>query len=191
MSLLLLGMLFFFAAHSVRILAEDWRQRQIANFGPMAWKGLYSLLSLAGLALIVWGYGETRGMPELWSPPTWTRHVAALLTLPAFILLVAAYVPRNRLKAAIGHPMLAGVKLWALAHLLANGRAADLLLFGAFLLWAVAAFVTARRRDRASGTHPAAGRLSGDLTVFALGTLAWALFAMRGHAWLIGVAPFA
>ena len=105
MMLLILGLLLFFATHSVRIVAEGWRAARIARMGEPAWKGVYSLLSLLGLALMVWGYRETRGAVELWQPPIWTRHMAGLLTLPSFVLLVAAYVPRTRIKAALGHPI--------------------------------------------------------------------------------------
>lgn len=190
MTLLLLGLLLFFGAHSIRIVAAPWRARQIVRLGENRWKGLYSLVSLAGLALMVWGYGLTRAAPELWHQPVWTRHLAALLTLPAFVLLVATYVPGSRIKALIGHPMLAGVKLWAFAHLLSNSRPGDLLLFGAFLAWAVMAFIAARRRDRAAGTRYAPGSASGDALVLAIGLSAWALFALYGHVWLIGVRPF-
>lgn len=189
MTILLLGPLVFLGAHSVRILADGWRSRQIASLGENRWKGLYSLVSLAGLALLVWGYGMTRAAPELWNPPLWTRHLAALLTPPAFVLLVATYVPGSRIKAAIGHPMLAGAKLWALAHLLANGRPGDVALFGAFLAWAVLAFIAARRRDRAAGVKYAPGSVSGDARVLGIDAAAWALFAFYGHVWLIGVQP--
>lgn len=187
---LLAGLLLFFGVHMVRIVAGPWRLRQIERLGLNGWKGIYSLISLAGFALLLWGYGQTRGMPELWLLPRFTRHLAALLTLPAFLLLVAAYVPRNHLKAAIGHPMLAGVKLWALAHLLCNARVGDLLLFGTFLAWAVLAFVTSRRRDRAEGVQYAKGTATGTALVLVIGLLAWAGFAVVGHAWLIGVRPF-
>jgi uncharacterized membrane protein len=189
MEVLLFGLLLFFGTHSVRIFADGWRSRQIARLGENRWKGLYSLVSLAGLVVIVWGYGLTRTALDWWSPPLWTRDLAALLTIPSFVLLVAAYVPKNHLKAALGHPMLAGVLLWALAHLIANGRPGDTLLFGAFLAWTIVAFISARRRDRAAGTRYAAGTLSGDLMVTAIGLLAWALFAFYGHQWLIGVQP--
>jgi len=190
MTLLLLGLMLFFSAHSVRIVADGWRTRQIARLGENRWKGLYTLVSLVGLGLIGWGYGLTSTAPELWNPPVWTRHLAALLTLPAFVLLTAAYVPGSRIKALIGHPMLAGVKLWAFAHLIANGRPGDVLLFGAFLAWSVIAFIVAHRRDRAVGTHYAPGSASGDALVLGTGLSAWALFAFYGHAWLIGVRPF-
>jgi uncharacterized membrane protein len=190
MTVLLLGLLLFLGVHSVRIVADPWRSRMVARLGPGAWKGLYSLLAAVGLALIVWGYGIARTEPiVLWTPPLWTRHLASLLTLAAFVLLAAAYVPGTRIKAALGHPMLLGVKLWAAAHLIANGTLADVALFGAFLLWAVFCFRAARRRDRAQHvTHPARG-FGRDAATAALGVAAWAAFAFHLHAWLIGVRP--
>ncbi len=193
MTLLLAGLFLFLGVHSVRIFAEDWRQRQIARSGEAPWKIVYSLISLAGFVLIVWGYGSVRADPSgitLWNPPQWTRHVASLLTLPAFILVAAAYVPGSRIKAAIGHPMIVGVKLWALAHLLANGRLGDLVLFGAFLLWAVVDFRAARIRDRGAGIRRAAVGVSRDFIAIAVGVALWMAFAFHLHAWLIGVRPF-
>ena len=153
MSLLILGLVLFLGTHSVRIVADDWRGARIARLGLMPWKGIVSVISIIGFVLIVWGYGQARGNPiVLYSPPVWTRHIAALLTVPAFILLVAAYIPGTRIKRAVGHPMVAAVKIWAFAHLLANGTLADVVLFGAFLAWAVADYIAARRRDRAAGT---------------------------------------
>jgi uncharacterized membrane protein len=188
---LILGLLLFLGVHSLRIFAGDWRDAQVARMGLLRWKGVYSLFSAVGLGLIIWGYGMTRGDPVvLWTPPLWTRHLAALLTLPAFILLVAAYLPGSHIKAKIGHPMVAGVKLWALAHLLANGNLADVILFGAFLVWAVAGFATSRRRDRIAGRTYPVGCWTRDASVAAIGLLAWALFSLWGHAWLIGVRPF-
>lgn len=191
MTLLIFGLLVFLGAHSVRIFAEDWRTRQVARRGEIAWKNIVSVVSLLGFALLVWGYGQARAVPlELWQPPRWTGHLTALLTLPAFVLLVAAYVPRNRIKTALGHPMILGVKLWAFAHLLSNGRANDVVLFGAFLVWAVVDFVAARRRDRRAGTRYPPGTAARDATVAAVGTAAWAVFAFYLHGWLIGVRPF-
>ena len=191
MGFLVLGLAIFLAAHSVRIFAGDWRAAQIARLGEKRWKGVYSLVSAIGLGLIVWGYGQARADTlMLWAPPTALRHLAAGLVMPAFILLVAAYLPGTRIKAKVGHPMVAGVKLWALAHLMANGSLADLTLFGAFLVWAIADFISARRRDRAVGrTYPALGG-SRDAIAIGIGFGAWALFAFHGHAWLIGVQPF-
>ncbi len=192
MTILILGLLLFLGAHSIRIFADPWRAAQIARIGEMRWKGVYSLLSAVGLGLITWGYGVARtGDMVLWVPPLPMRHVAAGLTLPAFILLVAAYLPGSHIKARVGHPMVAGVKLWALAHLLANGSLADLLLFGGFLAWAVASFAAARRRDRAAGRTYAVLGWPRDAAVAAIGIAAWVGFAFWGHAALIGVGPFA
>jgi len=188
---LILGLLLFLGVHSLRIFANDWRNVQVARMGELPWKGVFALLSALGLGLVIWGYGLARIDPVvLWMPPAWTRHLAALLTVPAFILLVAAYLPGSHIKAKIGHPMVAGVKIWALAHLLANGNLADVMLFGAFLAWAIADFVSARRRDRLAGRTYVAQGGSRDAAVVGIGLLAWAGFAFYGHVWLIGVKPF-
>ncbi len=191
MTLLVAGLVLFLGAHSVRIFADDWRTRTIARTGEARWKTVYSLVSLAGFVLIVWGYGAARETPvAVFAPPVWARHLASLLTLPAFVLLAAAKGPANRIRAAVGHPMVAGVKLWAFAHLLANGTLADVVLFGSFLAWAIADFVAARRRDRAAGTAPAPGSIGATLVATAIGLAAWALFAFVLHGPLIGVRPF-
>jgi len=191
MTLLLLGLALFLGVHSTRIVADGWRTATIARVGAMPWKGIYSLLSIAGFVLLVIGYGAARQAPVvLFAPPVWTRHLAALLTLPAFVLLVAAYVPGNAIKRAVGHPMMAGVKVWALAHLLANGTLADLLLFGTFLAWAVLGYIAARRRDRAAGTTYPPGPGSRTAITVVVGLVAWAVFAFALHRPLIGVAPF-
>jgi uncharacterized membrane protein len=186
---LLAGMLLFFLPHSIRLVADDWRTRQIARLGEARWKGLYALVSLIGFVLMVWSYPATRMAESLWALTPGARHVAGLLTLPAFILITAAYVPGNRLKAVIGHPMLAGVVLWGIAHLLTNGRPADLLLFGGFTLWATLTFLACRRRDAANPPRKS-GHTGRDLIVFAIGGGAWATFVFIGHAQLIGVSPF-
>jgi uncharacterized membrane protein len=192
MTILIIGLAIFLSIHSVRIVANGWRQAQIARLGEQPWKLAYSVLSAVGLALIIWGYGVARATPViLWNPPTGMRHAASLLTLVAFVLLAAAYVPRNHFKARFHHPMVLGVKAWAFGHLLANGTVADLLLFGSFLMWAVFSFIAARRRDRLAGTSYATGTARGTLIVVLGGTLAWALFAFWLHGVLIGVRPFA
>jgi uncharacterized membrane protein len=191
MTLLMLGLVLFLGVHSTRIVADSWRTATIARVGEKPWKGIYSLLSIAGFVLLVVGYGAARQSPVvLFAPPVWTRHLAALLTIPAFVLLAAAYVPGNAIKRAVGHPMMAGVKVWALAHLLANGTLADFLLFGTFLSWAVLGFIAARRRDRASGTTYPAGPGSRTAIAVVAGLVAWAVFAFALHRPLIGVAPF-
>jgi uncharacterized membrane protein len=191
MTFLILGLLLFLGLHSVRIVAEPWRTRTLARVGEGAWKGVYSLLSLLGFALIVWGYSQARQSPvALWTPQPWGRHLAALLTLVAFVMLAAAYVPGNGIKARLHHPMVLGVKVWALAHLLANHTLADLLLFGGFLVWAVADFRSARRRDKAAGTIYPAGTASRTAITVVVGVLAWAGFALWAHGAWIGVRPF-
>lgn len=191
MSLLIAGLIVFLGAHSVRIFADGWRSRQIAQRGELAWKGLYSLASAIGLVLIVVGYGQSRQAPvALWEPMLWARHLASLLTLVSFVLLAAAYVPRNGIRARLHHPMILGVKLWAFAHLLANHTLADLLLFGGFLVWSVFDYRAARRRDEAASTVYPPGTVSATMVTAAIGVAAWLVFALWGHAALIGMRPF-
>jgi uncharacterized membrane protein len=191
MIVMLAGLVLFLGAHSTRIVAEPWRRATIARLGENGWKGLYSVVSLVGLVLIVHGYGLTRTAPvDLWSPPIWTRHLASLLTIVAFVLLAAAYVPGTRIKAAVGHPMVLGVKTWAIAHLLANGRLADLVLFGAFLAWSVVLYAASRRRDRRDGVRYRPGPAWRDAVAVGVGLAAWAGFAFWAHAAWIGVRPF-
>ena len=191
MTALILGLVIFLGVHSVRVFAETWRVGVRQRLGANAYKGLYSLASVLGLALIVWGYSQARMQPVLlWPTPVWTRHLAALLTLLAMVLLVATYVPGNSIKARLHHPMVLSIKTWALAHLLANGMLADLLLFGGFLVWAALSFRAARQRDRAGQVIYAPGRLGPTLLTVALGFVVWAVVAFWAHAALIGIRPF-
>jgi uncharacterized membrane protein len=191
MTLLLIGLLLFLGVHSTRIVAEDFRSRQIARLGDKAWKGLYSLASIVGFVLMVWGYGLARQDPVvLWATPIWLRHVAALLTWVSFVMVAAAYIPGNHIKATLQHPMVLGVKVWAFAHLIANNTLADLLLFGSFLVWAVLSFRAAKARDRVAGTTYPPGALVRTLITIVVGTAAWIAFAVWAHAAWIGVRPF-
>lgn len=191
MYLLIAGLIIFLGLHSVRIVADGWRSRQLAQRGEGVWKGVYSVASLAGFALIVWGYGQARLQPVmLWVPPVAMRHIAATLMLLAIILLVATYVPGNAIKAKLHHPMILSVKTWAVAHLLANGNLVDVLLFGAFLLWAVADFISSRKRDRAAGTVYPAGKAVPTAITVVLGLVVYGAFVMVLHKWLIGVPVF-
>ena len=191
MTLLVLGLVLFLGIHSSRVFAEGARQRFIAERGLNAWKGLYSLVSLAGFVLLVWGYGQARLEPVvLWGSPLWVRHLASLLTLVSFVFLAAAYVPGNAIKARLQHPMVLGVKAWALAHLVSNNTLADLLLFGGFLAWSVLSYRAARARDRAAGVVPGAARGSRTALAVVIGLAAWAVFAFWAHRALIGVRPF-
>ena len=190
MALLLLGLVLFLGTHSVRIVANPWRAQRILHLGEQRWKGVYSLASIIGFVVLIYGYGLARQTPvALWMPPVWTRHLAALLTIPAFILLAAAYVPGTRIKVKVGHPMVLGTKTWAVAHLLANGTLHDVVLFGAFLAWAVLDYISLRRRDRIAGTVYVKGPIARDVAAVIAGLIAWAVFALWLHGWLIGVRP--
>lgn len=185
---LILGLILFLGPHSVRIIAPAWRDARLAAWGERRWKLSYTAVSLVGLLLIVWGYGQARLDPHpLWATPRGMNHLAGLLMLGSLILLAAAYVPRNHLKARLGHPMVLAVKLWALAHLLANNTVADLVLFGAFLVWAVLDFRSARRRAE---PRPPAGTARGTAIVVAIGVVVWIVFVAGLHRALIGVSPF-
>jgi uncharacterized membrane protein len=192
MLVLIVGLVLFLGIHSARVVAEGPRQAFIAQRGAGAWKGLYTIVSLIGFGLVVWGYGLARQQPVvLWSaPPAWVRHLAALLTLLSFVLVVAAQVPGNSIKSALHHPMTLGIKVWAFAHLIANNTLADVLLFGGFLAWSIAVFAAARRRDRANGVTYAPGSAVKTAVAVAVGVVAWAAFAFALHGWLIGVRPF-
>jgi uncharacterized membrane protein len=191
MTALILGLVLFLGMHSTRVFAEGWRGRVIAQRGENAWKGLYSVLSLVGMVLLCWGYGQARLTPTaLWASPIWTRHLAATLMLAALVLMAAAYVPRNGLKARLHHPMVLSVKVWAIAHLLANNTVADLLLFGGFLVWSVLDFRSSRQRDQAKGTVYPAGTAAGTVGAVVVGVVLWAALAFGGHFWLFGVRPF-
>lgn len=159
MFMLILGLALFLGVHSIRIVADGWRSAQIARIGEKGWKAGYSIASLAGFVLIVRGYGIARGGGAwLWVPPAGVRHLSALLTAIAFILIAASHVPANHIKALIGHPMVAGVMAWAVAHLLANGAVHAVVLFGAFFIWSLVDFVVSRARATARpacATRPA------------------------------------
>lgn len=190
MELLILGLFVFLGVHSIRMVSDSFRNRMIDKIGLMPWKGIYSLLSLLGLALIIIGYGEARlSVGHLWYPPAQLRNFSILFMAISFILIVAAYLPGNGIKATFGHPMVLGVKVWAFAHLISNGSVADITLFGAFLVWAIVLFIRARRRDRKNGiTYPAGSAKRNILTVLT-GLVSWILFAGLLHRLLIGVGP--
>jgi uncharacterized membrane protein len=191
MTILILGLILFLGSHSVRIFAESWRAKTIASTGLNPYKGIYSLAAIAGFVLLIYGYGQARlDPPVLYRPPVWVAHLASLLTLPAFVLLAAAYVKGNRIKAAVGHPMVLGVKVWAFAHLIANGTLPDVVLFGSFLVWAVLDFRAARRRYAVAVTGLPPGSTVRDVVTVVAGLAAWAVFAFWLHASWIGVAPF-
>jgi len=191
MTALVIGLLLFLGVHSTRMVADGARSRFIEQRGPALWRGLYSLASTIGLALIIWGFAQTRQAPlVLWSPPAWARPLASALTLLGFVLITAAYVPRNHFKAWIGHPMVTGTMLWAVGHLLATRTLADVLLFGGFLLWAGWCLRSLRARDRAAGPRRTAARAAPTAVAVVAGTALWFVFGRWLHGWLIGVQPF-
>jgi len=187
---LIFGLLLFLGVHSTRIFADPWRTAMRQRLGPGRWKGLYTLVSLLGLGLLIYGWGQARLEPVvLWQVPRSLKHLAALLTLVAFVFFVAAYVPGNSIKARLHHPMVLGTKAWALAHLVSNNTVADLVLFGAFLAWSTVLFVVSRRRDRLVQAMYQPGRFGPTVLTVAFGVLLWAAFALWLHGFLIGVRP--
>jgi uncharacterized membrane protein len=190
MTLLVLGLVLFLGTHAFT-MARAPRANMIARFGEGPYKGLYSLLSLAGIVLVSIGYGQYRasGYVPVWDPPVFTRHLALLLVWFAFVFFAAAYLP-GRIKARLKHPMLAGVKIWALAHLLANGDLGSMLLFAGLLAWAVAARISTKRRDEVldhGGPAAAPAGWRNDLLALAIGTVAYLVFLIWLHPLLIGV----
>lgn len=191
MEMLIMGLVLFLGLHSVRMFAPNWRANMLDMLGENGYKAAYSVASAIGLALIIWGYSVARqNSPVIWTPPLALKHMAGLLTLAAFIGVAAAYVPRNHIRAAVGHPMLAGTALWALAHLLSKGTLAALLTFGGFFVWALADFLSCRSRDRADGRVIAPGTASGTALTVALGAAAWAVMAFWLHGVWLGYRPY-
>ena len=186
MLFLILGLVLFLGIHSVSIVAEQWRDRSMQRMGENAWKGTYSLVSLAGFVLIVWGYGEARMDPVLlYSPPAWLRHVGMLVLLPVFPLVVSVYLP-GRIQRGAKHPLLLATKLWAFAHLLMNGMLADLLLFGGFLIWAVADRISMKRRTQRPLPSLPESKIN-DVIVVVVGVGIYFVFVKWLHAALIGI----
>lgn len=188
MLVLVIGLIVFLGIHSILIFKPGLNQRMIAQYSENAWKGSYSVISIVGFVLIVYGYGLARQAPSMaYIPPSGLRHLTHLLMLPVFILLFATYFP-GRIKSAIKHPMLWATILWAVAHLLSNGTWADVLLFGGFLVWAVADLVSmSKRPPKAIPTLPP--KRFNDLICIVGGLVVYALFFGVLHRWLIGVAP--
>lgn len=146
MTTLVAGLIVFLGIHSISIFAQGARDAMLSKLGEGPWKGVYSIVSIIGLVLIVNGYAAARMEPTvLYVPPGWLRHVAFLLLLFVFPLVLATHFP-GRIKATLKHPMIIGVKIWAVAHLLANGNVADVMLFGSFLAWAVVDLISVKRR---------------------------------------------
>ena len=184
---MILGLILLLGVH-VLTTQRDLRARLIASWGEGGYKGGYALVSLAGLALIVWGFADYRaaGMIEIWSPPKALKHITVALMLPAVILVVAAYI-RGRIYTAVKHPMLTGVKLWAAAHLLANGDLGGIILFGSFLAWAVFDRISLKHRTDAGSPPIPVGGIGNDLIAVAVGVVAYLALAFAFHPIVIGV----
>jgi uncharacterized membrane protein len=187
MLVLVLGLVIFLGSHLLPT-APALHDRLVARFGLNTYKLLYSAVSLVGLVLVIWGYGLARaeGPAILYDPPTWLRHLTLLLMAPVFVLAFAAYLP-GRISAAVRHPLITAVKLWAFAHLLANGDAASVLLFASFLAWGVIDRISLKRREAAARVAVPRGPIRNDFIALGAGLLVYAAFVAKLHAWLIGV----
>lgn len=186
MVILALGLFIFMALHLVPT-SPELKSKLVGSFGEIGYKILMSIGSLVGLVLIIWGYGEARfDTFDIWEPPHWMRHVTALFMIPVFPLLVESQLP-GKLKAKISHPMLMAVKIWAFSHLLANGDAASMLLFGTFLMYGVYAMISAKKRQRAGLATVTVGSARNDIIALVVGLVIYGAFAVWGHPYLIGV----
>ncbi len=190
MSILILGLVLFLGIHSLRIFADPWRTMQTKKMGEQKWKGICSLIALIGFILIIYGYRQSSPSFTIWSPPLWTWHITAALTLIAFILLAAAQVPKNGIKAKVKDPMVLGVKTWALAHLISNGSLVGIILFGSFLVWAILDFKSCRHRRSNSLDAPTETSLMMTIATYTIGIAAWFIFAIYIHQTLFGISPF-
>lgn len=187
---MIVGLVLFLAPHSIRIFANDWRTQIIERHGETLWKALYSILSLVGFVMIINGYAEARVDPYVvWMPPQWLKNTMAVLLLPTFVLIFAAYIPGTKIKSWSGHPMAASVKLWGLTHLLANGNLADIILFGSFMTWAIFDYRASRQRDKKAGVRYPFTGISRDIISIVLGVILWIAFVVYLHEWLVGIRP--
>ena len=199
MELMIAGLILFLGSHSLGIFAHDTRAVLLTRLGRNSYRGIYSLVSLIGLFCISKGYPDAlASMDWGWNAPIFTKHIAALLMLFACILLVSTYIPNNYIKGKLKHPMILSVKVWALAHLLANGQGANIILFGSFLVWAVLYFRIMRKRDKKAFIDTTSTpnleqtpSYCGVATVASLvvGAAFWAVMILGLHYTLFGVYP--
>ena len=187
---MIVGLGLFFGVHTLTT-QRALRARLIKAIGEGGYKIGYTLVSLAGFALIVWGFAHYRssGLIEVWSPPKALKHLNTALMLPAVILVVAAYM-RGRIYTTLKHPMLAGVKLWAFGHLLANGDLGGIILFGSFLAWAVFDRISLKHRADAGGPPIPVGGIGNDLIAVAVGIVVYLALGFAFHPVVIGVPVF-
>jgi len=188
MLFLVFGLLVFLGTHSMRINTDGLRERLIEGVGLARFKAAYSLVSLFGFAMVVYGFGVARDAPiVLWTPLQPMKYLAYFLTLVAMIFMAAVYVPRNAIKTKLHHPMVLSVKVWALAHVLANGTLAHLVLFGSMLVWSVLLFRASRARDKRNQVVYATGNKGATILTIEIGIAMWLVFVGWAHGWLIGV----
>jgi uncharacterized membrane protein len=190
-AILILGLVIFLGTH-VFVSFREARASAIERLGLPAYRGMFALVSLVGLVLIIWGYAQYRAhdLIQLWSPPAFMRHITVGLMLFSAIFIVAAFVP-SHIKTRLKHPMLAGVKAWALAHLLSNGDLGSILLFGTFLAWGVYARIAAKRRgDIGGAAKPAPDGWTNDIIVLVIGTAVFLALGFWFHPYVIGVPVF-
>ena len=190
LTIMIIGLATFLGSHTF-VTMRPARAVLVARLGVGPYKILFSIVSFVGLWLIGWGFAEYRaaGFVNIWMPPTWTRHIALLLVWPAIICVVAAYIPGD-IKRVLKHPMLVGVKLWALAHLIANGDLGSIILFGSVLAWAVYDRITLKRRSDAGAPPIPIGGRRNDFFAVAVGTLVYFALGFWFHPWVIGVPVF-
>jgi uncharacterized membrane protein len=191
MTLFILGLIIFLGSHSTRIFAEPWRTQMITKLGEKKWKGICTLVSIFGFVLLVIGYGQARqDTVLLWQPPTFSIHLALLLNLFTFVFLASSAPNNNAIRVKLKHPMILSVKIWALAHLLANGTLVDAILFGAFLIWAVLDFRAARQRPSPIEANTVISLTATGIAIVS-GIVVWLAFVLWIHQWLIGISPLA
>lgn len=193
MSLLIVGIILFLGIHLIRVVAPGFRTAMINAMGVNGWKAVYAVASLASLALLVYGYGLARQVTGvLYTPPTGMAHLAMLLMVFAMICLVAGVLPAGYIVEKTKHPMVLSVKIWALAHLLANGETSSVLLFGSFLAWGVILRIALKRRERAGEiTRRPFVSARYDVLSVVIGIVLYAAIVMKLHEWVIGVSPMA
>ncbi|MBX5215776.1 MULTISPECIES: NnrU family protein [unclassified Rhizobium] len=193
MALLIVGIILFLGVHLVRVVAPDLRRSMIARLGENGWRAGYSVASILTLILLIYGFGQARQVTGmLYNPPVWMAHITITLMLIALICLVASLLPAGYIATKTKHPMVLSVKIWALAHLLANGETSSVLLFAAFLAWGVIVRISLKRRERAGEIRrrPFVSAKY-DLYALVIGIVVWALIIWKLHEWLIGVSPLA
>ena len=185
MTLMIIGLVILIGTHLVRIVWPGFREQMITRLGKGPWRGIYSILALAGLAATIWGYGAARPETQfLYVLPGWVAHLVMLLMLISMILVAASLLPPGRIKQAVKHPLLIGTKTWAIAHLLVNGDTVSIILFGSLLMWAVLALISVKRRGE---PDPVAESVMYDLAAVGAGIALWFAIVYGLHEWLIGV----